>query len=136
VQRLALGGHLRRLRKYSDILPRWVEPYFGRKAAASFIREFELQCVPGLLQIEDYAREVIRLGNLPSEDEVVRHAKARISRQEILLKDDPPKIWAVLDEGALRCLRRPGAARCARFSPRPGMRRARGRRARARFRFL
>jgi Domain of unknown function (DUF5753)/Helix-turn-helix domain len=87
---------------YSDILPHWVEPYFGLEAAASFIREFELQFVPGILQIEEYARAVIRLGNLPSEDEVIRRAQARISRQEILRRADPPRIWAVLDEGALR----------------------------------
>jgi transcriptional regulator with XRE-family HTH domain len=87
---------------YSDILPHWVEPYFGLEAAASFIREYELQFVPGLLQIEDYARAVIRLGNLPSEEEVDRRAKARISRQEILHRENPPKLWAVLDEGALR----------------------------------
>jgi transcriptional regulator with XRE-family HTH domain len=87
---------------YSDILPTWVEPYFGLEAAASFIREFELQFVPGILQIEDYAKSVIRLGNLPSEDEVIRRAKARVSRQDILRRADPPKIWAVLDEGALR----------------------------------
>jgi len=87
---------------YSDILPHWVEPYFGLEAAASFIREFELQFVPGILQIEEYARAVIRLGNLPSEEEVIRRAQARISRQEILRRADPPRIWAVLDEGALR----------------------------------
>src|ERR1700760_3989348 len=86
---------------YADILPHWVEPYFGLEAAASVIREFELQFVPGLLQIEDYARAVIRLGNLPSEEEVIRRAQARVSRQEILRRDEPPKIWAVLDEGAL-----------------------------------
>ena len=87
---------------YSDILPHWVEPYFGLEAAASFIREYELQFVPGLLQTQEYARAVIRLGNLPSDDEVERRTKARISRQEILHRDDPPKVWAVLDEGALR----------------------------------
>jgi transcriptional regulator with XRE-family HTH domain len=87
---------------YSDILPHWVEPYFGLEAAASFIREFELQFVPGLLQIEEYARAVIRLGNLPTEDEVLRRAQARVSRQDIFRKDDPPKLWAVMDEGALR----------------------------------
>src|ERR1700739_4802263 len=86
---------------YSDILPHWVEPYFGLEAAASVIREFELQFVPGLLQIEDYARAVIRLRNLPPEQEVVRPSKARVSRQEILRREEPPKIWAVLDEGAL-----------------------------------
>jgi transcriptional regulator with XRE-family HTH domain len=87
---------------YADILPHWVEPYFGLEAAASFIREYELQFVPGLLQIEEYARAVIRLGNLPSEDEVDRRTKARMSRQEILHREDPPTMWAVLDEGALR----------------------------------
>jgi hypothetical protein len=87
---------------YTDILPTWVEPYFGLEAAATFIREFELQFVPGILQIEEYAKAVIRLGNLPSEDEVIRRAKARVSRQEILYGPEPPKIWAVLDEGALR----------------------------------
>jgi len=87
---------------YTDILPHWVEPYFGLEAAASFIREYELQFVPGLLQIEEYARAVIRLGNLPSEDEVDRRTKARMSRQEILHREEPPTMWAVLDEGALR----------------------------------
>jgi len=87
---------------YTDILPHWVEPYFGLEAAASFIREYELQFVPGLLQIEEYARAVIRLGTLTSEDEVDRRAKARMSRQEILNRENPPKVWAILDEGALR----------------------------------
>ena len=87
---------------YADILPHWVEPYFGLEAAASFIREYELQFVPGLLQVEDYARAVIRLGNLPSEEEVIRRAQARMSRQQILGRDNPPRVWAVLDEGALR----------------------------------
>jgi hypothetical protein len=87
---------------YGDILPHWVEPYFGLEAAAAFIREYELQFVPGLLQTEEYARAVIRLGNVVSEAEVTRRATARISRQEILYSENPPKLWAVLDEGALR----------------------------------
>ncbi len=87
---------------YADSLPHWVEPYFGLEAAASFIREFELQFVPGLLQTEEYARAVIRLGNVATEEEVVRRATARMSRQEILRRENPPKLWAVLDEGALR----------------------------------
>jgi Domain of unknown function (DUF5753)/Helix-turn-helix domain len=86
---------------YSDILPHWVEPYFGLEAAASFIREYELQFVPGLLQTEAYARAVIRLGTSVAEDEIVRRAQARVSRQEILRRESPPRIWAVMDEGAL-----------------------------------
>jgi len=87
---------------YSDILPHWVEPYFGLEAAASFIREYELQFVPGLLQTESYARAVIRLGNHTAEDEVIRRAEARIARQEILSRTQPPTLWAVMDESALR----------------------------------
>jgi transcriptional regulator with XRE-family HTH domain len=87
---------------YSDILPHWLEPYFGLEAAASFIRSYELQFVPGLLQTEGYARALIRLGNAPSEDDVVRRVEARLSRQEILRRATPPRLWAVVDEGALR----------------------------------
>jgi hypothetical protein len=87
---------------YSDILPHWVAPYFGLEAAASFIRNYELQFVPGLLQTEGYARALIRLGNAATEEDVMRRAEARLSRQEILSRETPPRLWAVMDEGALR----------------------------------
>jgi transcriptional regulator with XRE-family HTH domain len=87
---------------YADILPHWVEPYFGLEAAASIIRCYEVQFVPGLLQTEGYARALIRMGNASTEEEVLRRAEARISRQDILNRDTPPKLWAVMDEGALR----------------------------------
>jgi hypothetical protein len=87
---------------YSDILPHWVEPYFGLEAAASFIRDWELQFVPGLLQTEAYARAIIRLGNATCEEDVVRRAEARLARQDILNRENPPRLWAVVDEAALR----------------------------------
>src|SRR6516162_244958 len=83
---------------YSDILPHWVEPYFGLEAAASIIRIYELQFVPGLLQTADYARAIIRLGNASTEEDVTRRAEARIARQEILTRENPPRLWAVMDE--------------------------------------
>jgi hypothetical protein len=86
---------------YADILPHWVEPYFGLEAAASFIRTYELQFVTGLLQTENYARAIIRLGNATSEDDVARRAEARLARQDILNRDNPPRLWAVMDESAL-----------------------------------
>jgi hypothetical protein len=72
----------------------------GLEAAASVIREYEPQLVPGLLQTEDYAHAIT--GNLASEEEVIRRAEARIWRQDILRGPTPPKLWAVVDEGALR----------------------------------
>jgi transcriptional regulator with XRE-family HTH domain len=87
---------------YSDILPHWVEPYFGLEAAASFIRSYQVQFVPGLLQTEGYARAVIQLGTAAGEEEIARRGEVRVSRQEILSKPNPPRVWAVVDEGALR----------------------------------
>jgi transcriptional regulator with XRE-family HTH domain len=81
---------------YSDILPSWLEPYVGLEAAASVIRSYEVQLVPGLLQTERYARALIRQGSATSEGEL------RASRQEILRRPDAPQVWAVVDEGALR----------------------------------
>ena len=86
---------------YADILPHWVEPYFGLEAAASVIRNYELQFVPGLLQTEGYAQALIRLGNATTEEDVIRRAEARISRQDILRRETPPRVWAVVDEGVL-----------------------------------
>jgi len=48
--------------KYGDILPDWFETYLSLEPAASAIRSFDTQFVPGLFQTEDYARAVTRLG--------------------------------------------------------------------------
>ena len=87
---------------YSDVLPAWLEPYVGLEAAASIIRTYEVQFVPGLLQTEQYARALIRLGSAVSEEQIARRAELRTSRQEILSGPTPPQLWAVVDEGALR----------------------------------
>jgi len=87
---------------YSDILPTWLEAYVGLEAAASVIRTYEVQFAPGLLQTEDYARALIRLGSAASEDEIRRRTELRVSRQEVLRGPNPPQLWAVVDEGALR----------------------------------
>src|SRR6201998_4649345 len=69
---------------YSDVLPNWLEPYVGLEAAASVLRTYEVQFVPGLLQTEEYARALIRLGSAESEEEIARRAELRVSRQEVL----------------------------------------------------
>jgi transcriptional regulator with XRE-family HTH domain len=87
---------------YSDILPHWVEPYFGLEAAAAFIRNYQLQFVPGLLQTEDYARSLIQLGSALAEEDIARRVAARLSRQNVLMRENAPRLWTVMDEGALR----------------------------------
>src|SRR6202790_1440664 len=87
---------------YSDILPTWLEAYVGLEAAASVLRTYEVQLVPGLLQTEQYARALIRQGSATTEEEIARRGELKVSRQEILRRPDAPQLWAVVDEGALR----------------------------------
>jgi transcriptional regulator with XRE-family HTH domain len=89
--------------KYDDILPDWFESYVGLEQATSLIRTYELQFVPGLFQSEDYARGVTILGHrAASPREIERRVGLRMHRQELLYVDEPPRIWAVIDESALR----------------------------------
>src|SRR3982751_6209846 len=48
--------------RYGDVLPTWLQSYLGLEAAATVIRSYEVQFIPGLLQTPDYARAVILLG--------------------------------------------------------------------------
>ncbi|UGQ10324.1 helix-turn-helix domain-containing protein [Yinghuangia sp. ASG 101] len=88
---------------YGDILPSWFQVYVGLEEAASVIRTYEVQFVPGLLQTADYARAVIVAGQPnASAAEVERRVGLRTQRQLILNRERPPRLWAVLDEAALR----------------------------------
>lgn len=60
--------------------------------SARHIRIWEHRMVPGLLQTEDYARAV-----LGTDDDVAD----RMKRQEILTRDSPVRLQAVLDESVL-----------------------------------
>jgi transcriptional regulator with XRE-family HTH domain len=94
---------------YSDTMQPQFVTYVGLESAAAEIRIYEVSLIPELLQTEDYARAVIRSGmmNSPAED-VERRVALRMARQPAVSRDDPPKVWAVLDEAALR--RRVGGA--------------------------
>ncbi|MEU4832563.1 helix-turn-helix transcriptional regulator [Streptosporangium sp. NPDC023615] len=88
---------------YSDVLPGWFETYVSLEEAATGIRNYEVQFVPGLLQSESYARAVVQLGfPTASPAEVDRRVRLRLARQRLLHRPDPPHLWAVLDEAVLR----------------------------------
>jgi transcriptional regulator with XRE-family HTH domain len=88
---------------YSDVLTGWFEAYVGLEEAATSIRAYEVQFVPGLLQTEDYARAVTRLGFSDSPDaEIERRVSLRMTRQQVLTVQDPLRLWAVVDEAVLR----------------------------------
>lgn len=93
---------------YSDVLPTWFERYVGLESAASLISTYEAQFVPGLLQTEAYADAVARAGQLAdrttpaARDEIDQRVALRSTRQQVLTRPDGPRLWAIIDEGALR----------------------------------
>jgi transcriptional regulator with XRE-family HTH domain len=89
--------------RFGDVLPTWFQAYLGLEAAASVIRTYEVQFVPGLLQTREYARAVILLGHgRAPDDEIERRVGLRLSRQQVVLqRPDAPHLWVVIDEAAL-----------------------------------
>lgn len=86
---------------FGDILPSWFEMYLGLEQASSVIRSYEAQFVPGLLQTENCAREVIQLLAAPA-DEIERRVALRMARQDVLTRPEAPEFWFVVDEAVLR----------------------------------
>jgi transcriptional regulator with XRE-family HTH domain len=87
---------------FRDVLPNPYEVYIGLEAGAASIRNFEPVVVPGLLQTADYAREIFRNGPIELDpDGVERLVEVRLARQEILNRDDRPRLWAVIDEAVI-----------------------------------
>ncbi|MEU3346522.1 helix-turn-helix transcriptional regulator [Streptomyces sp. NPDC006700] len=84
------------------LMPEWFDRLVGLQEAAAAIRTFEIQYVPGLLQTAAYTRAVVERG-LPtaSANEVQRRIELRTRRAELLLRQDAPQLWAVIDESVL-----------------------------------
>lgn len=87
---------------YNDVMPGWLEMYVGLEQAASVIRSYEVQFIPGLLQTQAYAQSVIELGQVSRPEDVKERVALRMRRQQLL--DDPaaPDFWVVTDEAVLR----------------------------------
>ncbi|EMF55776.1 helix-turn-helix transcriptional regulator [Streptomyces bottropensis] len=79
-------------------LPNWFQPYAEMEAKATYISTYQAQLVYGLLQTEEYARAVLATGMPDDLDGLVA---ARMERQRILEREQPPLAWAILDEAVL-----------------------------------
>jgi transcriptional regulator with XRE-family HTH domain len=88
--------------RYGDVLPQWFRTYVDLESAASLIRTYEGQLVPGLLQTDDYIRAVVHDASLEPSEDVGRRVRLRMARQTALTRERPPRLWAVVDEAALR----------------------------------
>jgi transcriptional regulator with XRE-family HTH domain len=82
---------------YSESLPNWFEAFVGLETAASIVRTYELQYIPGLLQCPEYVRSVVRANRSLSQDEVERR----------LVEHGPEHRRARTVQHVLAALRRP-----------------------------
>ncbi|MGV9616114.1 helix-turn-helix domain-containing protein [Nocardia xishanensis] len=87
----------------NDWLPKWFDTYLGLEQAARLIRCYEPRAVPELFQTADYARALLSLAH-PNESfaAIERRVALRMRRQHILTKPEPPRIWLIVEEAALR----------------------------------
>ena len=101
---LETNGRFQRIlrRVLEEPYPDWFKGAAKEEQRASRIRTYEAQVVPGLLQTEDYSRELMLWSRprMPVERLEIEVA-ARQQRQEILTRENAPFVWAILDEQAL-----------------------------------
>lgn len=93
-------------------LPEWLAAYVGLEDDATSVRAFELALIPGLLQTEQYARDLHTLRGELADKDVERRVAARMHRQRRLTGSNPLTLTAIVCESALRhCLRYPAGGR-------------------------
>ncbi|GLX36488.1 transcriptional regulator [Streptomyces roseochromogenus] len=79
-------------------LPTWFQPYAEMEAKAAYISTYQAQVVYGLLQTEEYARALLRVDRTERVEELLA---ARMERQRVLEREQPPVVCVVLDEALL-----------------------------------
>jgi transcriptional regulator with XRE-family HTH domain len=88
---------------YADMLGPEYATLIALEADAQSVSWYAAQIVPGLLQTEEYAREIIRSTLLISPPgEIERRVRVRMSRQRVLTGDAALQLAVILDEAALR----------------------------------
>ncbi len=100
-----IGNNRAWWQEYGDAVPDWQATYLGLEQSASIIRGYEPRFVPELLQTPEYARALrTSMSDDFDADRTERQLAVLLRRQQILHREDPPHVWTVIDEGALRRL--------------------------------
>ncbi|HEY9326893.1 MAG TPA: DUF5753 domain-containing protein [Streptomyces sp.] len=74
----------------------------GLEQAATDLRSYQSEFVPGLLQTPEYATELSRASADHSEEEIGGLVDVRMRRQQLLTNAPSPDLWAVVHESVLR----------------------------------
>jgi transcriptional regulator with XRE-family HTH domain len=82
--------------------PPWFRSWIEHEENAATLRIWQMSVLSGLLQTADYARAILTVEPGVTDDDVSARLTARLARQAILTRDDPPPMWFLVDEAALR----------------------------------
>jgi len=97
-------------RRANGRYPEWFREWVDAEQQATALRTWQPILVPGLLQIRDYARALFQAWQpAATADDLDALVGARIERQAIMDRADPPELLAVLDEAVLH--RKVGSAK-------------------------
>jgi transcriptional regulator with XRE-family HTH domain len=91
--------------RYDDVI---AGPYTSLEQGADHLRLFEVQYIPGLFQTKAYAEAISRATLIRDPADIERLVEVRMRRQEILDRDEPPEVWAIIHEAALLLARSAG----------------------------
>lgn len=79
--------------------PDWLRQYIDYEAQATVIKVWESNLIPGLFQTADYARGNLMAGGIVKDVDAA--VEARLARQTILEREDPPTLLVMLAESLL-----------------------------------
>jgi hypothetical protein len=96
-----IASHARRRIRYGKI-PDWNRQYVGLEQDATLIKVYEGELVPGIGQIEPYAKALISTSVTVARADVEPVVAARMRRRSVLERPNPPQVHLVLGEAAIR----------------------------------
>lgn len=86
--------------QYEDVLP---GAFVGLEAEATMIQEFNVGLVPGLLQTEGYISALLDSAVGSTREQAAQRLEGRLKRQQnVLDREKPALVFAVIDEAAIR----------------------------------
>lgn len=89
-------------RAHGDAIPAWFSVYVGLEQAASNLRSYQAEFIPGLLQTDEYAAEQCRAWVDHTAEDIHGMVGVRMRRQELLTSESAPDLWAVVHQSALQ----------------------------------
>jgi len=100
-------------RRWDGGYPSWFVEWVQAESRAITLHTWEPLLIPGLVQTPEYARALFQAWRSARTDaELDQLVSARIERQLIFERPNPPSLWAVIDEGVLtRCVGSPQTMR-------------------------